>query len=358
MSRFLIGASHDLHETSANVAVHVVLRPRFHRISGAIAFRLIVIAVNIGIALFSCWLLFERPQDLRLQRRGELNSAVDLVVKILKERVDETFVLMTKPDQLSPLLGERDVLITISSNNLVTLPTTPLPYVPDKLSDVGDEAPLGTFHAVDDLLKRGDLEGASIALRPFLGMSNPPIVTGALIREARALDRSGQLTQALSAYDLVIGGGARGVAVDGAPADLLAAVERVELLARAGAPFREVAHAVRARILAGEWTIPHGIFVDFIARLSIPKAATIPAILANAVFAFWFSSTQSIPFRHRIQVADAVYYVTNLPRAGPKGSIAIDQYWDTDTLLWLGLPDHRCVLFAGPVFVRANGSRR
>jgi CheY-like chemotaxis protein len=139
---------------------------------------------------------------------------------------------MNKPDQLSQLLGEGDVLITISNNNLVVLPTTALPFVPDKLSDVGDEAPLGTFHAADNLLKQGDPLGALIALRPFLGMSNPLIVTGALIREARALDRSGQLKQALSAYDLVIGSGARGVAVDNAPADVVAAVERVELLAK------------------------------------------------------------------------------------------------------------------------------
>jgi signal transduction histidine kinase len=179
------------------------------------------------------------------------------------------------------------VWLLFDSSGVVRMRGLPIPYVPE-LPVAGE--PASAFTAAEALeFREGDLVKACSAYRASTGSRDPLVRAGALMRWARCLRKLQRPRDALDAYANLATLGA--VPVSGAPSELVARRERVELLKSigdSGAAAVE-ASALRSLLGSGRFRIDRATFDFYREAADWPTLdAGDPAYsLANAVDTAW-----------------------------------------------------------------------
>jgi hypothetical protein len=190
---------------------------------------LAVAAVSVVALIWLGVRLVAQDRALETERlRERRESAADRVVAALDQALsaDERSLAglsLKAPDPGTPGLA----LVVSEAGELRVLPATGLPYYP--VTAPLQEAAPGVFRAAERLEFRDrDFDRAIEVLRPVSLSRDLAIQAGAQLRLARNLRKAGRPEAALKAYGDLAGNS--GVAVAGAPADLVARHARCALL--------------------------------------------------------------------------------------------------------------------------------
>ncbi|MGH9257189.1 MAG: ATP-binding protein [Vicinamibacterales bacterium] len=231
------------------------------------------------------WRMLQQDRALEAERlRERLDSAASLVARDIDRRLAEWEAAAADDRALLPADA---TWLLFDSTGVVRTRGVPIPYVPDVA--IADE-PAATFTAAEALeFRGGDLPKACAAYRASAGSSNPAVRAGALMRWARCLRKQQRPREALDVYVALATMAA--TPVGGAPADLVARRERVELLKSTGdtaAAARE-ASDLRSALAAGRFRIDRATFDFYRESADWPVLdANDPTVgLADAVDATW-----------------------------------------------------------------------
>jgi signal transduction histidine kinase len=256
---------------------------------------LAVAAVSVVALIWLGVRLVAQDRALEAERlREKRESAADRVVAALDQALsaDERSLAglsLKAPDPGTPGLA----LIVSEAGELRVLPAAGLPYYP--VTAQPREAAPGAFRAAERLEFRDrDFDRAIEALRPLSLSHDPAVRAGAQLRLARNLRKAGRPEAALKVYGNLAGNG--GVAVAGAPADLVARHAQCALLEDLGhrEVMREEAGALRADLRAGRWHLDRDTYHYYVAQVrrwlgTGPEGSTEGEALAQAVDWLWRS---------------------------------------------------------------------
>jgi signal transduction histidine kinase len=305
------------------------LRPPRHWLG---LFLLITLAPSVLLIWFG-WRSLQQDRTLALQAVQERrNQTADLVVSGLEQSVAAAEQSLRDSSAASALAEpEGAVVVVLAADHVEAFPKKRLLYYP--LQPTRLEASGQFFAAAEDLeFRRSDYTAAAASLRQLAFSDDPAVRSGALVRLARNLRKSGDIAGALDAYSRAEQ--VRGVAVNGVPADLLARWARCDLLAqeRRNSQLQEEASNLGGALLSGQWRLSRAAYqfhVEEVRRwlgagLHIPPDAQ---ALSEAVEWLW-NRSRSTP-SHAISSTDREtvpidgIYMTILRRTDASGITAL-----------------------------------
>lgn len=259
----------------------------------------------------------QRAQD-RLERdAGRIVTAAGSALSATGDRVGAW--LVSPPTDGKP---EDGLLLLINGNDLSALPASRLLYRPvDSL-----EPDSGAFAAGEMLeFQQADSAKAIEWYRHLAESKSPAIRAGALLRLARVLRKSGNLTEARAAYQQLWAAGS--IQVAGVPAELVARHAICELSGS-----QQDARALQADLLGARWRLNRGQFAYYwseAGRLA-GKDEAVPADLAA-----WAEAA-----------AQAWAQLEHEPGSRGQTTVVVDS--QPFFLLWRGATGHRAVLVTRP----------
>lgn len=142
------------------------------------------------------WRSLRQDRALALQQVQERREqSADLIVSGLEQSLAAAEKSLRDPSSIQTLAKpEAAVTVIFTPGRIVAFPKERLLYYP--IASTGNEAPAGLFAAAEDLeFRRADYHAAAAALSSLA--QSPELATraGALIRLARNLRKSGQITR-------------------------------------------------------------------------------------------------------------------------------------------------------------------
>ena len=266
-------------------------RPPRHLIA---LFLLVTLIPSVLLVAFG-WQLLEQDRELERQqadRRRE--QAADLVVATLEQALASSEQRLPLRDEQSVVQVTHDsVLLEITDDALEVFPIDRLLYLP-VLTPPPSEAPRHLF-------ERGEHvefieQDPPRAARLFLSLSasdDPLIRSGALIRAARNLRKSGDAGAALDAY--ATASRIPGPYIGDVPADLLARAARCALLEEMNraTEMHEDARELHRLLLSGRWRVTRAVFDLHLSQTvrwigaGAATASPLSLALAEAVQQLW-----------------------------------------------------------------------
>lgn len=218
-------------------------------------FLLITLVPSILLIWFG-WRSLRQDRALALQQVQERREqTADLIVSGIEQSLAAAEQSLRDPLAIQALArSEGAVAVVFTPGHIEAFPKGRLLYYP--IASIENEAPAQLFAIAEELeFRRADYGAAATALRTLTQSSDHTVRAGALIRLARNLRKSGQITAALAVYGEAAG--IRDAVVSGVPADLLARWARCDLLAREKriAELGEEASALYSDLLHGRWQL-------------------------------------------------------------------------------------------------------
>ena len=207
------------------------------------------------------WMLFQQDRAGALRQLEERRrEAANLVVAELERHLTAAASALANPDEHRALVvDDGAVVVTFFLTTATIVPADRVSYVP--VAAAGREADAAAFAAGERIEHAERNPAAAVAwFRRLAASPDPAIRAGALIRMARNLRKTGQIDEALDAYDEAAG--IDGVSVAGTPVELFARAARCDLLAASGRhdELRTEARALLADLRRGAWTIPRAVY--------------------------------------------------------------------------------------------------
>jgi signal transduction histidine kinase len=202
--------------------------PRAATTRNLLAGFLLVTAVPVAALVWLGFRLADQDRQLARQREAEQRElAAGRIVSALEQALAATE--RTIADR-SPA-GTGAIRIHFRQGDIAVQPPGAVPYYPKPASL--PEARPAAFQAAEDIeFRQADPARAIEALLPIVSSPDRAVRAGALLRLARNLRKAGRAGEALDAYGRLAR--LEGVALDGAPADLVARRARCALLQELG----------------------------------------------------------------------------------------------------------------------------
>ena len=256
------------------------------------------------------WKLLAQERLVEAQRAQErLEQDADRIVANLRGALAET------GERLAAQSPEKDpdngLLLRVADNTLTAYPSGRLLYYPYISPE--PEARSETFAEAESFEFLHAQPAKALEWYQRLADSRDPAVrVGALVRMARVYRRSGQMAQALVAYQRLAA--ISGVRVAGTPADLVGRFE--------AAP-----QSLRADLLAGRWRLTRGQFRFYWSAITHDQPPSDAVALSEAAARAWQESQRDPGARGQQTV-----WIESVPFF----------------LLWRGSPGARAVLIARP----------
>ncbi len=259
---------------------------------GFVAAAAVALAIPAVTVAWLGWLLLRSDRELDRQRVQErLEAAAGLVAGSLDRALATTDQQLTalavaatagRPEAAAAFrLSSADGVVVVLDGD-DTWSSTPLPWYPGD-APLADDAAAFEFLDAEALEFRGDLAGAAAAYGHLARAANLDVRAGALARVARVARKRDQPAAALAAYDALAAMPAA-VAL-GRPADLIALVERLEVLRAQGDTTRadREAAALDEALLAGRWRLSRSQFDFYRLRIAeTDRAGTAGPTLGRA----------------------------------------------------------------------------
>jgi len=250
-----------------------------------ILFLLTLVSVS-ALAWFG-WKLLEQEREVEAQRAQErLEQAADRVAANLRGALAETGERLSGWLSSPPAEGkpEDGLLLVVSDSGLEAWPRARLLYRPSR--PMLAEAPAEVF-AEGEVLEYLQAQPAKAAewYQRLAESKDGAVRAGALMRLGRVLRKAGRTEEARAAYARLATLG--GVAVAGAPADLVAAEAMSEISGR-----RSDAEGLRKDLLEVRWRLTRGQFEFYWAEAARragadPVEPAEPAALSQAAALVW-----------------------------------------------------------------------
>ena len=218
----------------------------------------LVTLVSVSSLAWFGWRILYQEEVVDSQRAQErLEQAADRVTATARGLLAETGERVGAWPNSPPTDGKFSggVALILTGNSLSALPPDRLLYRP--LPTQAPEAPAAAFSEGEIIeFQQNDLAKAADWYRRLSDRKDAPLRAGALLRLARVLRKSGQVADARGAFTQLAG--MNGMAVAGAPADLIARLELCELSGRA-----EDALLLREELLHARWQLTRGQFAFY-----------------------------------------------------------------------------------------------
>ena len=232
------------------------LRAWFHPPRHWLGLFLMITLAPSSLLIWFGWRSLQQDRALALQQVQERREqAADLIVAGVEQSLAASEQMLRDPSAMQALATpEGAVAVVLTQDHVEAFPRNRLLYYP--IPPAGHEAPAALFASAEDLeFRRADYPGAAAALRNLAQSPDPVVRAAALIRLARNLRKSGQITGALDAYAQAAG--VRDATVSGVPAGLLARWARCDLLAQEhrSAELHAEAAALDSDLLQARWQI-------------------------------------------------------------------------------------------------------
>jgi signal transduction histidine kinase len=308
------------------------------------------------------WLLVRSDRELDRQRVQErLDVATSLLVSNLERAVSSTeqrlataAAAMGQPRQhtaggfqLAPADG---AIVVFERGDCWS--STSLAWYPGDAPVLADEH---EFHFLDGetLEFRGDLDGAARTYQAASRAADRQLRAGALARLARVQRKRGQPTAALASYDSL----ARLIdtAPLGRPADLLASLERLELLEdlHDHSRLKQEALELTAQLVAGRWRLMRSQFDFYTRRVTeLARAGRADATVLDEGVRRPGSKAASVP---ALAIAEAVSSAAEaVAAAGPsmaRGHQAWSNAHGRGLIVWRRVGDRAAALVATRAWV-------
>ena len=247
-----------------------------------------VTIVPLALLVWLGWRVLDQERILeRQQARDRLERAGDLVAGALERAiVSSEQRLAAGADDWA----EGAVAVIIQDERIEVYPSKRLPFLP-KVTAL-PEAPAETFAEGEaHEFRTGNRAAAIEVYRPLTKSSDPAIRAGALLRLARNLAATGKIADALAVYEGMAA--LDGVAIDGAPASLVARYARCQLLESANRPSELRAEAQRfaGELASGRWSLTAPLYWLYAADVSrwaaAPSEKRAAELLAEAATRVW-----------------------------------------------------------------------
>jgi signal transduction histidine kinase len=234
-------------------------------------------------------------EERRVQEHRE--QAADLIVAALQQAITADEQRLGDPTNWPELAREDAVVIDTGPDSVETQPQNRLLYYP--FSQPLPEASPDLFRSgEDDESPLQNYPAASEKFRKLAHASDAATRAGAMLRLARVERESGQPLAALNIYaDL---SGLKGVAVRGAPADLVALHARCMVLAELGhsEELRLEAEQLHRELFAARWRLERSAFLFYLSDVDgwlglnddVELADSMTALITGVVEQLWENS--------------------------------------------------------------------
>ena len=220
-----------------------------------LALFLLITLVPSTLLIVSGWQLLEQDAAVRAQQaQGRREQVADLTVSSLQQTLDAVDSDLERGIPLSSSVSADSIAVTFSPEEAHAVPAGRLLYYP--VVPPAREAPPDAFALGEQLEFREKMYSEAVAwFRQLAASSEGPVRAGAYIRQARNLQRTGDVDGALEVLGQAAS--AEGGSVAGVPADLFARWAECSLLEQAGRgeELRRKAAALLADLVSPRWTL-------------------------------------------------------------------------------------------------------